>query len=310
MYPDAQAYRLRHALAAYHGVDPEMIRAGNGADGIIRELCVSYLNDDDEVLTSCSSFPVYDISAAIMRARLVKTGLTPDLRFDLGAIASAITERTKLIFICNPNNPTGTIVTADEVAGFMRRVPDTAIVVFDEAYFEFVDDPAYPDTMPYILDGRKNVCILRTFSKAYGIAGIRMGYAIASAELLAPMRGCSESFPVNLLAQIAGEAALKDREFLKRTVAVNAEGRQFLSRQFDRLGVPYVRGQTNFLLVQVGPKASQAYTELLKRGVIVRPCTGYDLPEHLRITIGDPDQNARLIETLEIVLQELEAIPA
>lgn len=310
MYPDAQAYRLRHALGAYHGLDPEMIRIGNGADGVIRELCVSYLDDGDEMLTSCSSFPVYDISAAVMRARLVKTPLTPDLRFDLAAMARAITPRTKLVFVCNPNNPTGNIVTANEVARFMERVPDTAVVVFDEAYFEFVDDPAYPNTMAYLEEGRKNVCILRTFSKAYGIAGIRMGYAIASPELLAPLRACSESFPVNLLAQVAGEAALKDPEFLKRTVAMNAEGRQFLSREFDRLGLPYVPSQTNFLLVQVGPRAKQVYTELLKRGVIVRPCTGYELPEHLRITVGEPGQNKRLIETLEIVLQATETIPA
>jgi histidinol-phosphate aminotransferase len=292
-----------------------MIRIGNGADGIIRELCVSYLNDDDEMLTSCSSFPVYDISATVMRARLVKTPLTSDLRFDLHAMARAITPRTKLIFVCNPNNPTGNIVTANEVAEFMRNVPDTAIVVFDEAYYEFVDDPAYPDTTAHIFEGRQNVCILRTFSKAYGIAGIRMGYAIAAAELLAPLRACSESFPVNLLAQIAGEAALRDGEFLQRTVAVNAEGREFLSREFDRLGIPYVRSQTNFLLARVGGphtgvEAKQVYTELLERGVIVRACTGYDLPEHLRITVGDPDQNFRLIATLETVLRELRRVPA
>jgi histidinol-phosphate aminotransferase len=310
MYPDAQAYRLRHALAAYHEVDAEMIRVGNGADGVIRELCVSYLNDKDEVLTSCSSFPVYDISAAVMRARLVKTPLTTDLRFDLVAMAEAITPRTRLIFVCNPNNPTGSIVTAVEVARFMDRVPDTAIVVFDEAYFEFVDDPTYPDTMAYLIEGRKNVCILRTFSKAYGIAGIRMGYAIAAAELLAPMRACSESFPVNLLAQIAGEAALKDAEFLKRTVSVNAEGRAFLTSEFDRLGIPCVRSQTNFLLARVGPEAKHVYTELLKRGVIVRPCVGYNLPEYIRITVGDPSQNVRLVATLETVLGELKVVVA
>jgi histidinol-phosphate aminotransferase len=308
MYPDAQAYRLRHALAAHHGVDPEMIRVGNGADGVIRELCVSYLNDDDEMLTSCSSFPVYDISAAVMRARLVKTRLTPDLRFDLRAMADAITPRTRLIFVCNPNNPTGNIVSGEEVARFMDRVPDTTLVVFDEAYYEFIDDPEYPDTMPYIFEGRKNVCVLRTFSKAYGIAGIRMGYAIASSELLAPMRACAESFPVNLLAQIAGEAALKDPEFLKRTVTVNAEGREYLYREFERLGIGYIRSQTNFVLAHVGADAKEIYAELLKRGVIVRPCTGYDLPEHLRITVGDRSQSARLIATLEIVLRELRSV--
>jgi histidinol-phosphate aminotransferase len=310
VYPDAQAYRLRHALGEHHGVDPEMIRIGNGADGVIRELCVAYLNDDDEVLTSCSTFPVYDISAAVMRGRLVKTPLTPDLRFDLDAMARAITPRTKLIFVCNPNNPTGSIATQDEVTEFMKHVPDSAIVVFDEAYYEFVDDPEYPDTMPYVTGGLKNVCILRTFSKAYGIAGIRMGYAIATAELLAPMRACSESFPVNLLAQIAGEAALKDEAFLKKTVAVNAQGREFLYREFHRLGIGYVPSQTNFVLAHIGPEAKQAYTELLKRGVIVRPCTGYDLPEHLRITIGDPSQNRRLVATLETILHELRSVPA
>ncbi len=310
MYPDAQAYRLRCALAAHHGVDAEMIRVGNGADGIIRELCVSYLEDGDEMLTSCSSFPVYDISAAVMRARIVKTPVTPDLRFDMRSLAGAITPRTKLVFICNPNNPTGTLVTAAEVAAFMADVPDTTIVVFDEAYHEFVEDPAYPDTMVYVLEGRKNVCILRTFSKAYGIAGIRMGYAIAAPELLAPLRACSESFPVNLLAQIAGEAALRDRAFLERTVAVNAEGRRQLVREFDRLGIPTVPSHTNFILAHVGPKAKQIYEALLKRGVIVRPCTGYDLPEYLRITIGDRRQNDRLVTTLQVVLQELAAVPA
>jgi histidinol-phosphate aminotransferase len=303
MYPDAQAFRLRCAIAAHHGVDAEMIRVGNGADGIIRELCVSYLEDGDEMLTSCSSFPVYDISAAVMRAHIVKTPLTTGLRFDMRALAAAITPRTRLIFVCNPNNPTGNIVTAAEVAEFMARVPDTAIVVFDEAYYEFVDDPEYPDTMPYVLEGRKNVCILRTFSKAYGIAGIRIGYAIAATELLAPLRACSESFPVNLLAQVAGEAALRDRAFLERTVAVNAKGRRWLAQELDRLGIPTVPSQANFILARVGPRAKQIYDELLRRGVIVRPCTGYDLPEHLRITVGDRDQNERLVATLETVLR-------
>ncbi len=299
MYPDAQAFRLRCALAQHHGIDPEMIRVGNGADGLIRELCVSYLEDGDEMLTSRSSFPVYDISAAVMRGRIVKTALTPDLRFDLPAIADAITPRTRLIFVCNPNNPTGTIVTADEVTAFMARVPDTAIVVFDEAYFEFADDPRFPHSLSYVLQGRKNVCVLRTFSKAYGIAGIRIGYGIAAAELLAPLRAASESFPVNLLAQVAGEAALQDRAFLEKTVALNAAGRQQLTDELGRLGIPTVPSQTNFILAHIGPQAKLVYEELLKRGVIVRPCGGYDLPEYLRITIGDAGQNARLIAALE-----------
>ena len=170
-------------------------------------------------------------------------------------MAGAITPRTRLIFVCNPNNPTSSIVTAAEVDRFMALA---AIVVFDEAYYDFVDDPEYPDTLPYVLEGRKNVCILRTFSKAYGIAGIRLGYALASAELLAPMRACTESFPVNLLAQVAGEAALKDSAFLKRR---ERERRRLRSshREFDRLGIGYVRSRHDFPACPVGSEAKRVY---------------------------------------------------
>lgn len=301
-YPDAQAYTLCRAIAARYGVAPEMVRVGNGADGLIRELCVSYLADGDEVLTSASSFPVYDISTAVMRAHMIKTPLK-DFGFDLAAIAAAVTDRTRLIFICNPNNPTGTIVTAGEVTEFIERVPGHVIVVLDEAYFEFVDSPAYPDSLAYVKSGRHpNVIILRTFSKAYGIAGIRLGYGIAHPELLAPLRACAESFPVNRLAQVAGLAALEDGEFMARTVAVNAAGRAYLYREFERLGLAYAPSHTNFILVRVGPDAKAIFQKLLERGMIVRPCAGYDLPEYLRISIGTEAQNARFIAALEALI--------
>jgi histidinol-phosphate aminotransferase len=301
IYPDPQAYGLRRAIAAQAGVDPEMVRVGNGADGLIRELCISYLEDGDEVLTSCSTFPVYDISAAVMRARLVKTPLR-DLCLDLRAMAAAITERTKIIFICNPNNPTSTMVAADELGAFMAEAPDHALVVLDEAYREFVDADDYPDGLAYVTNGQKNVCVLRTFSKSHGIAGIRLGYAFAQPELLAPLRASSESFPVNLLAQIAGEAALQDAEFLRQTVAANRAGREFLGREFNRLGLSFPASQTNFVLVRIGPQAEQVYQKLLERGIIVRPCARYDLPEYLRITVGTEAQNARLIKALEEII--------
>ncbi len=186
LYPDAQAYQLCRAIATRHGVTPEMVHVGNGADGLIRELCVAYLEDGDEVLTSASTFPVYDVSASVMRARMVKTPLK-NFGFDLTAMAAAITDRTKLIFICNPNNPTGAALNAGEVAEFMAVAPDHTIVVFDEAYFEYVDAADYPDSFGYLRAGRPNVVILRTFSKGYGIAGIRLGYAFAQPELLAPL---------------------------------------------------------------------------------------------------------------------------
>ena len=308
-YPDAQAYTLCRAIAARHGVDPDRVRVGNGADGLIRELCVSYLEDGDEVLTSCSSFPVYDISAAVMRARIVKTPLK-DLGFDLGAIARAITDRTKLIFLCNPNNPTGTMFSASEAAELMAGVPDHVIVVFDEAYYEFVDSDAYPDSLAYVNSGQhRNVVVLRTFSKAYGIAGIRLGYAIAWPELLAPLRAATESFPVNRLAQVAGLAALEDGEFMQRTIETNRSGRQYLCRAFERLGLKYAPSHTNFILVHIGIQAKAVFQRLLERGVIVRPCAGYDLPEYLRITVGTEAQNTRLIETLGAVLAHVH-VPA
>jgi histidinol-phosphate aminotransferase len=303
-YPDAQAYGLCHAIAAKHGVTADMVRVGNGADGLIRELCVSYLDEGDELLTSMASFPVYDISASIMRARIVKTPLK-DLRFDLQAMADEITDRTKLIFICNPNNPTGNYVNAEEVSRFMERVPDHALVVFDEAYYEFALDGGasdYPDTMAYVREGRKNVFVMRTFSKAHGIAGIRIGYAFAQPEVLAPMRACSESFPVNLLAQVAGEVALDDDEFVQQTIETNRQGREYLYREFTRLGLTYPPSHTNFILIHVGPQAGQVFQKLLEVGVIVRPCKAYELPEYLRITVGTPEQNRRLIAALGAIL--------
>ena len=300
-YPEAQGYGLCRAIARHVGLRPDQVRLGNGADGLIREICVSYLEDGDEVVVSRSSFPVYDISASVMRARLVKTPLK-DYGIDLDAMAGAITPRTKVVFVCNPNNPTGTMSTAAEVDRFMARVPDHVLVVLDEAYYEFVDAPDYPDSLRYVREGRKNVIVLRTFSKVYGVAGLRLGYGLADKDVLAPMQACMESFPVNRLAQVAGEAALEDDEFRRLSVETNYLGREYLYREFDRMGVFCVKSQGNFVLARVGPEASIVLQELLQRGVIVRSCVGYDLPEFLRITVGTPAQNERLVLTLERVL--------
>jgi len=307
LYPDGQSHHLRRALAAYLGVEPEQVTVGNGADGIILQTCMAYLDETCDVVVSRSSFPIYDIYAKAMRARLVKTPVK-DYGLDLAAMADAITDRTKVIFVCNPNNPTGTIVTAREVDAFMQRVPDHVLVVFDEAYYEFVDSDEYPDTLPAIREGRKNVMVMRTFSKVYGLAGIRLGYGIAAPEVLAPMYQIKEPFAVNLLAQAAGVAALEDRAFLIRSVAANRAGREVVYGEFERLGLFHVKSHTNFVLVQVGPQAGQVAQRLMARGVIVRPCGGYDLPDFLRITVGSEAQNARLIETLEEVLHGVGAV--
>jgi histidinol-phosphate aminotransferase len=301
-YPDAQSYELCQALASRLGVAPEQVIVGNGADGLIRCICAAYLQDEDEVIVSRSSFPIYESSAYIMRATVIKTPLLPEYRIDLAAMADAITPRTKLIFVCNPNNPTGTIVSDAEVAAFMERVPDHVLVVFDEAYHDFVEDGRYRDSVHYVREGRKNVMALRTFSKIYGLAGVRLGYGVAAAEVLAPLYASKEPFVVNLLAQVAGLAALEDDQFVQRTLEMIRVGRRFLYQQFEQLGLRYVPTQTNFILVEIGPQATEVYRKLLAKGVIVRPCNGYDLPECLRITIGTPEQNERLISALREVL--------
>ncbi len=310
-YPDAQCYYLREALSQRLNFPADHIAIGNGADGLIREACVAYIEDGDEVIMSRSSFPVYDISAAVMRGRLIKTPLKND-GLDLAAMAAAITPHTKIVFVCSPNNPTGTIVTAAEVEEFMAIVPDHVLVIMDEAYFEFVDSSVifnaeYPDALSYVRQGRKNVLVLRTFSKVYGMAGLRLGYGVACPDVMAALLQVRESFPVNRLAQAAGLAAMDDDEFLQRTVEMNRMGRLYLYRELERLGLRCVRSHTNFVLVQVGPQAGRVFQELLRRGVIVRPCNGYDLPEFLRITVGSAEQNARLIEALERVMQTLSA---
>jgi histidinol-phosphate aminotransferase len=308
LYPDGQSHGLRQALAARLGVRADQVTAANGADGIIMQACLAYLDQGDEVIVSQSSFPIYDMYTHVMRAKLIKTPLK-DYGLELDAMAAAITDRTKLIFVCNPNNPTGTIVAANEVEAFMRRVPARVLVIFDEAYYEFVDSDEYPNTLAYIREGRKNVMILRTFSKVYGLAGIRVGYAMADPDVLAPLLKVKEPFAVNLLAQAAGVAALEDTVFLRESVAANHAGRLFLYREFERLGLFYVESHTNFVLVRVGAQAGTVTQRLLEKGVIVRPCAGYDLPDFLRITVGDPAQNARLIDALEEVLHGV-SVPA
>jgi len=306
LYPDGQSYYLRQALAARWSVRADQITASNGADGIIMQTCQAYLDEGDEVIVSRSSFPIYDIYTNVMRARLIKTPLK-DYGLDLDAMAGAVTDRTKLMFVCNPNNPTGTIVTAREIDALLSRVPDRVLVILDEAYFEFVDSREYPDSIRYLREGRSNVLIMRTFSKVYGLAGIRLGFAMAQPDVLAPLLQVKEPFAVNALAQAAGIAALEDDEFLKQSVAENHAGRVYLYQEFERLGLFHVKSHTNFVLVRVGERAGDIAEELMRRGVIVRPCTGYDLPDFLRVTVGGAAQNARLIAALGEVMAAIGA---
>jgi len=302
LYPDSASYDLRLAIGRHFGLSLEQVAVGNGADDLILQLSMACLDEGDRVVASRSSFPIYDVYTHIMRAEMVKTPLAAGYRIDLDAMADAVDDRTKLIYVCNPNNPTGTIVRADAVARFLERVPECAIVVFDEAYYEMVDAQDFPDALALVREGRPNVIVLRTFSKVYGLAGIRLGYGFAHPDLVSTLMRIKMAFNVNVAAQAAGVAALDDTEFLRRSVVANSAGRRFLCEAFARLGLEHAESHTNFVLVRIGPDAEEIQEKLLRTGVIVRPCRGYDLPEHLRISIGTPEQNERMMSELERLL--------
>ncbi|NPV77277.1 MAG: histidinol-phosphate transaminase [Anaerolineae bacterium] len=302
LYPDSQSYDLRVALAQKLGVSHEEITIANGADGIILEACMAYLDEGSEVITSMSSFPMYDIYTRVMRAKLIKTPLTTDYGLDLNAMLRAITEKTKIIFVCNPNNPTGTILLADAIDQFINAVPENILIILDEAYVEFVESDHFPNSIQYVRQGRPNILIMRTFSKVYGLAGIRIGFGVGIQELLAPLNTIKEPFAVNRLAQVAGIAALEDNEFVRRTVETTKAGREYFYKEFARLGLFVVPSHTNFVLADLGPTADFIINKLLESGVIIRPGKGYNLPTFARITVGDTEQNKRLVAMLEKLL--------
>jgi histidinol-phosphate aminotransferase len=299
-YPDGSGYYLRQALAARHGVTAEQIVLGNGSNELIELLVRTFLRPGDEAVVPHPSFVVYPMIVQAAGGIRVMVMLR-DHRLDLEAMARAITPLTKLVFIANPNNPTATIVTADEVEHFMARVPERTIVVFDEAYIEFAMGPDFPDTLRYVKEGRR-VIVLRTFSKAASLAGLRVGYAVADADAIALMNRIRQPFNVNSLAQVAALAALDDEAHVLECVRMIEAGRHFLYDEFKSLGLKYVPSRANFILVDVGRNAADIYQRLLKEGVIVRPMTAFGMETTLRITVGTPEENRRLVKGLRAVL--------
>jgi histidinol-phosphate aminotransferase len=299
-YPDGSGYYLRHALARKHEVTADQVVLGNGSNELIELLVRSFLRSGDEAVVPHPSFVVYPMIVQAAGGIRVMVMLK-DHRLDLEAMARAMTPMTKIVFIANPNNPTATIVTADEVAHFMARVPERTIVVFDEAYIEFALGPDFPDTLEYVKQGRK-VVVLRTFSKAASLAGLRVGYGIADADCVALMNRIRQPFNVNALAQVAGLAALEDDSHTLECVRMIEAGRHYLYDEFNALGVRYVPSRANFILVDVGRSASDIYQRLLKEGVIVRPMTPFGMESALRITVGTPQENRRLVKALRTVL--------
>ena len=299
-YPDGSGFYLRQALAKKHGVMPDQVVLGNGSNELIELLVRTFLRPGDEAVVPHPSFVVYPMIVQAAGGVRVMVMLK-DFRLDLEAMARAITPLTKIVFVANPNNPTATIVTKDEVEHFMARVPERTIVVFDEAYIEFAMGPDFPDMIAAVKQGRK-VVVLRTFSKATSLAGLRVGYGIADADAIALMNRIRQPFNVNSLAQAAALAALDDDAHVLECVRMIEAGRHFLYDEFKSIGLSYVPSRANFILVDVGRSAADIYQKLLHKGVIVRPMTPFGLETALRITVGTPEENRKLVKALRAVL--------
>lgn len=297
IYPDGGGYRLREALAQKHGLELKNVVLGNGSNEIIELLCHSFLNPNAALIAAEHAFVVYKLMATLFGAKYVEV---PDPGFvhDLDAMAAAVTDETRLIFVANPNNPTGTLVDEAAIERFLDAVPEHVIVVFDEAYFEFLQSP--PDTVRYVKEGR-NVVVMRTFSKAQGLAGLRIGYGLANENIAGLLNKARQPFNANEMAQVAALAAVNDAEHVARTVANNQQGLDLMQGWFGECGIEYVPSHANFVLAKVGD-GNRVFSELLKRGVIVRAMAGYKLPEWVRISIGTPRENEVCLEQLDAVL--------
>ncbi len=293
-YPDGACFELRTALSKRLGVAENQLVFGTGADEILELIAKTLIGPGDEVIYPWPSFAMYPIVVKGMGGTIVPVSLDADFGHDLDAMADAVTDRTRVVMLCNPNNPTGTSFGAADFDRFLERLPANVVLAIDEAYYEFVRRDDYPNSVA-LLAKRPGTIILRTFSKIYGLAGIRIGYGICDPELASYVERARHPFNVNRLAEAAALGALDDDEHARRTFELNAEGADYLRAELDKLGIETWPTDANYVLANIG---RDAYDALLYQGVIVRPMAGFGLPDHVRISIGHPDENARLVATL------------
>jgi histidinol-phosphate aminotransferase len=299
LYPDGGGFYLREALASKLGFARENIILGNGSNEVIEFLGHAFLDSGDDVITPEHAFIAYKLVATLFGARTIETA-APDYEQDLEAILAAITPKTRLIFIANPNNPTGTLISQAAIDHFLSHAPENIVIVFDEAYFEFLDRP--PDTLRYVREGR-NVVVLRTFSKIHGLAGLRVGYGVAPSGLVDVLQKTRQPFNVNAIAQAGALAALTDETHQYKTKELVDTGRTYLQQEFAEMQLRFVLSAGNFVMVNVGDGA-RVFKELLARKIIVRPLKGYNLAEWVRISVGTMEQNRQCIAALKEVLSK------
>ncbi|HEX6767908.1 MAG TPA: histidinol-phosphate transaminase [Candidatus Binatia bacterium] len=300
LYPDGDCFYLKSGLAKKLGVAPEQLIFGNGSNEIIELAVRAFLRPGDLAVMARQAFVVYQLIVQAVGGKGVQVPLR-EYTHDLAAIAAAVTAETKIVFLANPNNPTGTIYRRAEWEAFLAKMPQDVLLIVDEAYFEYVQDADYPDSLKYQSDSRP-MLTLRTFSKLYGLAGLRVGYGVGPREIIATLQRVRQPFNVNAPAQWAALAALDDADHVQRSLAVNREGLEFLGGEFKKLGLEFVPSHGNFVLVRVG-KGQEVFKQLLSQGVIVRPMGGYQFPEHVRVTVGTMDENRKFIAALQKVIK-------
>jgi histidinol-phosphate aminotransferase len=295
-YPDGNGYYLKQALSMGLSVSEDEIILGNGSNELIDIAARTFLQPGDEAVMAFPSFVVYPMATQAQGATAIQIPLKK-YTHDLDAMADAITSSTKIVFIANPNNPTGTMNTKAEFERFMKRIPEGILVVCDEAYCEYVTKPDYPDSMKYLAQG-KDILILRTFSKMYGLAGLRIGYGIGGKDIIGEMNKLRPPFNTSSIAQKAALWALQDENHLRRTREINEQGKTYLYKELDSIGMKYVPTEANFIFMPLEQDAHTLYTILLKQGVIVRPMGQHEI----RVTIGLPEENKRFIDALKKVM--------
>lgn len=300
-YPDSNGFYLKKKLASYYHFKPSNFVLGNGSDELIDIIIKTFVEEDENIITAKITFLEYEIIARINNKKIITVPLK-DFKYDLKAIKKRINQKTKLIFISNPNNPTGTYVNKYEIEDFMEDLPKRIIVVFDEAYDTFIDADDFLSGLSYVPE--RNVIVLKTFSKAYGLAGLRLGYALTKEDFVSYMERVRQPFNVNLLAQVAGREALEDKEFLLRTRRTILEGKRYLYDELNKLGISYIPSVANFILIDIKKDGLQFFKEMLKYGVIVRDMQQYGLKNFIRVTIGTEKENEIFIKVLKRVLQK------
>lgn len=300
LYPEGPCTVLRQALAQKFSLPERMIVISNGADNLILMIASAFVNGGDEVIVADPTFTVYTNVTQIMGGKSIKVRLK-DFTHDLDGMLKKVNRKTKLVFICNPNNPTGTIITKELFDHFISKLPDHVIVVLDEAYGDFVEDPFYPNGLDYIK--KRQVILLRTFSKIYGLAGLRIGYALGREDLVDCLYQVRDPFPVHRLAQVAAVAALSDEDHVIKSIQLVYEGKRYLYKELDKMGLSYVPSQANFIFIDFEKDSKEVFKGLLREGVIIRPGKIWGYPTSARVTIGKMEHNRRFVKALKKVLQ-------